>query len=328
MLAPTAHGPSALRDRLVRSLPVVLTATIGLLVGLGVTYVALHDGDEGPSVFDGPPSVQAIDRPAGGTTDAGITGGAILEQAAQPASFPVPEREPSSARSSLQQFLDAEATDRSEVSFALLAPEAQRGFGSVAAWRQTRAERVIPRTATVTAERADRDATVDVTIRATRTPEITPFRGLVPGVATEVWRLQRTDAGWRVVAGRPRTIEPELAPDPLAVTTAQRWVEGAQRCDDAITGLQLLPQLLGKPELADGVCTSTTAGGASYSAEQMARPAADLPELTAFVAAYGPSVGRWARGVVVGNGSNEFTVVLGPLGGEWRVLGLTSAPST
>lgn len=326
MFATPTDGPLALRDRVVHSLPVVLTATIGLLVGLGVTYIALNDGDGADSRFDGPPSVQTIERPAGAATDAGITGAGILEQARQPATFAAPEREPTSARTALQQFLEAEATDRSDASFALLAPDAQRGFGSVAAWRQTRAERVIPRSATVTTERPAGAGATDVTVVASRIPEITPFRGFVPATATEVWRVRRTDVGWRVAGGRARTSEPELAPDALAVDTTRRWVEGARRCEEAVTELQLAPQLLGKPELADALCTADA--DAAWSAEQVVRPAADLPDLTSFVAAYGPSVGRWARGVVVRSDGNEFTVVLGPLGQEWRVMGLTSAPST
>lgn len=321
--------PTGRLGRVVQLLPVALMAVTGLLLGLGITFLALHDEDAGPSVFGGPASVATIERPAGGAHDLGITGAAILQRAQQPAVIPTPDHEPANAAEALQAFLDAEAADHSEVSYALLDPAAQKRSGSIAAWRQTRAERVVPRTASVVSQRNAAGA-AEVTIRAVRTPEITPFRGFVPAVATETWRVQRTASGWRVLDGRPTAMEAELAPDAAAVAVAQRWIDGASRCDKSVAGLQLVPQLLGKPELADAACKAGR--DATWRAEGAARPAADLPDLTPFVAAYGPSVGRWARGVVVHSdaattGSSEFTVLLGPLGQEWRVLGLTSAPS-
>ena len=304
-------------------LQLALSVTIGLLVGLGVTYVALRD-DAGASAFDGPPSVAAIERPAGSAAS-GVddSGEAILARAAAAESTPpaTPAVEPRTAQAALARFLEAETADRADESFALLAPDAQRRYGSVAAWRQSRAERVVAATFTITGERATADGT-EVTVQARRTPSITPFRGLVPAESTEQWLVQRPAGSvWRVARPTPLRSEPLLPNDAGAVTTAQRWVDGAARCDAAITDLQLERALLGAADRADLACRTK---GAWRAVDGEVVPAAELADATSFVAAYGPSVGRWARAVPVSNGTERFLVVLGPVGQDWRVMGLAS----
>jgi hypothetical protein len=318
------------RHRRISSIaPVVLTVVIGLLIGIGVTYVALRPDDQGASAFDGPPSVQTIDRPAGAVAHAAPSPDEILATAALASSTVAsPTTEPSSARAALADFLTAEIEDRSDASFALLSPEAQRSFGSVGAWRQSRSDRVIPQRFTFVAERVvaggGGDARTDITIRAERSPSITPFRGLVATQATERWALERTESGrWRLRRATASSTEPQLPPDGAARATAQRWVEQAAACADPATvllPLQLARDLLGAVDLSGLACEV----GGTWSASTAAVPVAELPDVTTFVAAFGPSVGRWGRGVAVTNGTRTMTVLLGPLGGEWRVMGLTS----
>lgn len=309
---PAASAP----PWLVRHARLLLTSTVGLLVGIGVTYVALRP-EPVPSVFSGPPSVQAVDRPAPVSGESGIR----LPGAFRPTA---PSAEPASARAALVAFLDAEVADRSGSaearsidSFSLLDPVTQERHGSVAAWRSTRAERAVPEGYAVTAERRV-DAGVELTVAASRTPSITPFRGLVAAKTTERWFVSRTAAGgWRVRDGRAASTTPEIPPDAAAVAAAKRWTDGAARCDRSIVDLQVEPSLLGSPQLSQVACDAK----GTWSTVDI-RPVDELGAITPFVAAYGSGVGRWGRGVDVASGDERFTVVLGPVGNEWRVMGL------
>ncbi len=303
--------------------PVVVTIAVGLVIGIGVTYTALRPHDE-PSVsaFDGAPSVQTIDRPAGLTSRSAPTAEEILANATiTAASVATPAAEPANARAALTEFLTAEAADRSETSFALLTPDVQRRYGSLAAWRQSRSDRVVPQRFTILGESAVNATQSVVTIRAERSPSITPFRGLVPAESTERWALEQNEASqWRVRSASATTTEPQLPADADARAVAQQWVDRAAACETAATrALQVAPDLVGATDLSGLACEA----GGLWSTTSEAVPVADLPDVTAFVAAFGPSVGRWARGVVVANGDQQMTVILGPLGGEWRVVGLT-----
>lgn len=305
--------------------PVVLTVAIGLLVGIGSTYVALRPETEIASAFSGPPSVQTIDRPAGAASRPVPSTDEILAYATLAAStVAAPMGEPTSARAALTDFLTAEIDDRSDVSFALLSAEAQRGYGSVAAWRQSRSDRVVPRRFTIVSERAtEGSARSEVTIRAERSPSITPFRGLVAALTVERWALERrADTGWRLRRATAAAAEPQLPTDAAARAIAQRWVEQAAACPktDSLAPIQLAPDLLGAVDLSGLACEA----GGTWSTTTAAVPVAELPDVTTLVAAFGPSVGRWGRGVAVTNGTQKMTVVLGPLGEEWRVMGLTS----
>jgi hypothetical protein len=274
------------------------------------------------SAFDGPPSVKTIDRPAGSTARPAPSGDEILANATDTAaSVADPAVEPADARAALTEFLNAEATDRSETSFALLAPDVQRRYGSLAAWRQSRSDRAVPRRFTILDERAVDASHAVVTIRAERNPSITPFRGLVAAESTERWALETSAASrWRVRSASATTTEPHLPSDVDARATAQQWVERAAACETGATrSLQVAPDLVGGTDLSGLACEA----GGIWSTTSGAVPVADLPDVTAFVAAFGPSVGRWARGVVVANGDQHMTVILGPLGRDWRVVGLT-----
>lgn len=288
-------------------------------------FLVFRPGNDGASYFDGPATVSEIDRPAGSAAPS-LTGEEILESAAGAAPTAPPATEPASARAALQAFLDAEIADRASDSFALLHPDTKQRYATVAAWRQSRSDRVIPRQFSIVGERQVAGGHMDMTVRANRAPSITPFRGLVPAESTERWRVERSAEGWRVRGGMPQSVEPVLPADEVAVTAAQRWVDAASRCEPAATAQQVDPVLVGAAEIAADICEAkarwTTSG---------IRPLAEVSDVTAFVAAFGPSVGRWGRGVEVtspgAGGTDRFTVVLGPVGREWRVIGLTTASS-
>ena len=287
-----------------RRIVVGLVVMIGLLVGFAVAALVFRD--EAPSNFSGAPSVDRIELPAAGAI-ATVT----------PAVAPAPIDEPPSARAALEQYLTAETDRRSDVSFALVDRGTTDRVKTVAAWESERANRLLPESFTVTSVRVA-DGGTDVTVAAARQPAVSPLTGLVPARSAEVWRVVREDDRWRVLSGQPVDVQPVLPPDAAAVDAATAWLERAAACDDPGTQqLQLPGAVLGSPSLAEGPCEQSD----SYSAAGASVALAELPNSTVFVSAYGPGVGRWGRAVAV-TGERRFTIVLAPLGDEWRVMGL------
>ena len=307
---PTLRDRSALPGR--RTI-VALLVVIGLILGFGVAYLAFRE-PTGPSNFDGAPSITEFDLPAplptAGAADATIP-------------TPVVVSEPATPRAALEQFLNAEIARTPDASFALLDGPTRQTNGTVAAWQSTRANRLLPEQFTVIGEKSTPVGT-DLTISATRTPAVTTVTGLVPAKSEETWRVVK-DGGWRVVGGRATDVRPILPSDALATSAAAAWLEKVASCDaEGALPLQLSANLSGAPGFRDVPCKAkgTWTAGKAF-------PVSELVNSTVFVSAYGSSVGRWARAVpAVGNG--RFTIVLAPLGDEWRVMGLvpqgTSSP--
>lgn len=286
-----------------------LVVVIGLVFGFAVAVLVFRE--ESPSNFSGAPSVERIDLPAFGAI-AAVT----------PPLAPATIDEPGSAEAALQQFLDAEITRRSEVSFALLDAATTERFGTVAAWQSQRANRLLPEEFTVTSV-APTASGADITIEARRAPAVTPLTGLVPAQSTEIWRADNGSGSWRISSGQPVDVFPVLPSDAAAVDVAARWLAAADSCDEAaMAAAQLGGALLGSPALADGPCERPE----SFSAATAAVVLAEQSNSTVFVSAFGPGVGRWGRAVAV-TGDPRFTIVLAPLGDEWRVMGLVADAS-
>ncbi len=301
---PTLREPSVLPGR---RLIVALLVVIGLILGFGVAYLVFRE-PAGPSIYDGAPSVTEFDLPA--TKPSGQ-----VDLSSSPPSTPVVANEPASARAALVRYLDAEITKTSDVAFGLVDAKTQQSDGPVANWQNTRANRLLPEQYKVLSERSDADG-VELTISASRAPAVSALIGLVPAKSEETWRVVN-DGGWRVVRGRPVEVRPLLPVDAAATTAGAAWLERAAACDDTGTAsLQLTANLLGAPSIATSICKDK----ANWTAGK-AFPAAELPNSTVLVSAYGPGVGRWARAVPV-TGPSRYTIVLAPLGDEWRVMGL------
>lgn len=298
--SPTAASVSR-RTRLVTP---ILVLVLALLVGFAVAYLVFRE-PQAPSAFDGPPSVTELQLPAAGAAPS----------ASPAAAAPAVVSEPASPRDAVRRFLEAEVARRHDVSFALLDTKSRSSRGPLAAWQNDRPNRLVPETFAIL--RAEPTAEgVDVSISARRAPALSPITGLVPARSEETWRVVN-DGGWRVSGGRPVDVRPELPSDAAATAAGAAWLERAASCDTAgADALQLSTNLLGSPALRDGTCRSKgtwTAGNAFAVAE--------LPDSTVFVSAYGPGVGRWARAVPV-TGTGRYTIVLAPLGDEWRVMGV------
>ena len=163
---------------------------------------------------------------------------------------------------------------------------------------------------------------VDVTVTLAHPAAIDPFAGLVPGRTVEVWRASRQDGRWRVAAD-PRSVRADLPGDDRAPGAVTAWVERLLGCDRAgAAALQAGAELYGPADLPELPCR--TRGRWTVAAPE---PFDAAVEPEAYVAAFGPEVGAWARLVPVQGPRTRFSVVVGPLGDAWRVLGTDSDPT-
>src|ERR671911_358414 len=159
-------------------------------------------------------------------------------------------------------------------------------------------------------------AAADVTVTLAHPAAIDPFAGLVPARTVEVWRASRQDGRWRVAA-EPVSLRAQLPGDDRAPEAVSAWVERLLDCDrPGAADLQAGAELYGPADLAELPCTER---GRWTVAAPEGFDAAVEPE--AYVAAFGPEVGAWARLVPVQGPRTRFSVVVGPLGDAWRVLG-------
>jgi hypothetical protein len=131
-----------------------------------------------------------------------------------------------------------------------------------------------------------------------------------------VWPASRQDGRWRVAAD-PVSVRAQLPGDDRAPEAVTAWVQRLLACDrQGAAGLQAGSELYGPADLAQLPCRER---GRWTVAAPEGFDAAVEPE--GYVAAFGPEVGSWARLVPVQGPGTRFSVVVGPLGDAWRVLG-------
>lgn len=311
---PSVRRPKqvVVRERLVLG----LAAAIFLIVGTSVAMLFVDRGDDGRTPFDGPSTVASFPFEAAESVRP-----VSIESAFTPMS---PATEPASARKALEAFLEAERDGDAETAFALLSEDAQERATNPAGWQQQRATRLVPESFKIGAEERDDEDAVTITVTSKRTPSVDPFAGFLPAASTEKWRLVKENAGWRLRSGRPSEVDPEMPTDAEATTVAGTWLKAASSCDlDAVESTELDANLLGSLDLREQPCDrkDLKIGEVVEFAE--------IGDVAPFVAAYGPSVGRWARAVMIEpppgagttDGTGTFALALAPLGSTWRVMG-------
>jgi hypothetical protein len=307
---PAPTGTTARRSGGVRaSLKVVGVGALGLAVGVGATLAVNGLRGGGDPVA----SVQRLDLPA--TPAAGAAGG---ERAAE--AKPVVA---GTARAAVQRFLNATAREDFAGAYRLLDEAGRKRYPTVARWTRAQADRaVISGVRVGTARRAGGRA-LDVTVELAHPAAIDPFAGLVPARTVEVWRARPQGAGWRVAAD-PVSVRADLPSDRRAPDAVAAWVQRLVGCDrQGAAALQAGADLYGPADLAEAPCRLR---GRWTVAAPQGFDAAVEPE--AYVAAFGPDVGSWARLVPVQGPGTRFHVVVGPLGDAWRVLGTDPAQQT
>ena len=286
-----------------RLVHVVGVGALGLAVGIGATLAVNGLRGGGDPVA----SVQRLDLPA--TPAAAAAAGGKGADEARPVVA-------GTARAAVQRFLKATAREDFAGAYRLLGAAGRKRYPSAARWTRAQADRTaITGVRVGTAKPAGR-RTTDVTVRLTHPPAIDPFAGLVPARTVEVWRARSEGGGWRVAAD-PVSVRAELPSDRRAPDAVTAWVQRLVGCDlQGATALQVGADLYGPADLAEAPCRQRgrwTVGGPQRFDE------AAEPE--AYVAAFGPDVGSWARLVPVQGPGTRFHVVVGPLGDAWRVLG-------
>jgi hypothetical protein len=286
-----------------RLLRLVGVGVAGIAVGVAVTLTAAGLGGGAGRAA----SVQRLDLPAGAAAPAAAAPGGAGKAAAVRAG---------SARAAVQRFLQAGADGDFGVAYGLLDQAGRKRYPTLARFTRAQADRAVATAVRVGRERRAGEDRADVTVTLSHPAAIDPFAGLVPARTVEVWRASRQDGRWRVAAG-PVSVRADLPADDRAPEAVTAWVERLLGCDrQGAAGLQAGAELYGPADLAGLPCQErgrwTVAAPESFEA-------AVEPE--AYVAAFGPEVGSWARLVPVQGPRSRFSVVVAPLGDTWRVLG-------
>lgn len=278
-------------------------------LALGVGGIALFGGDDKPSYRPGTPSVTAFSFST-----------SVPEAPVPPPEVvPVLAVEPADARAAVLAFLQPLADGDPGQAYPLLDEASRRRFPTMASWIRAQADRATPVTFEPGASRPDpaRPGAFVIELEATHRPSLDATRGLVPARSSSSWLVRREGDTWRVSAD-PLSFRPVMPADAAATDVVQRWVSRLAACDTAGAGeLQVTPYLYGPASLARTPCAASgtwTAG----------KPTGldTTPDPRAFLAAFGPDVGSWARLVPVEGPGGTFLAAVAPTGDSWQVMGV------
>jgi hypothetical protein len=291
------HSARPARRRLLRLAGI---GVLGIAVGVGATLAAHRAGGR-PALAA---SVQRLDLPAAASKAGPARAGAAAPVRA------------GTARAAVRRFLQAGAGGDPAVAYGLLDRAGLKRYPSLARFTRAQADRAEVTAVRVGRERPAGGDRAEVTVILSHPAAIDAFTGLVPARTVEVWAASRQDGRWRVAAD-PVSVRAELPGDDRAPGAVTAWVERLLGCDrQGAAGLQAGTELYGPADLAERPCRER--GRWTVAAPQRFDAAVE-PE--AYVAAFGPEVGTWARLVPVQGPRTRFSVVVGPLGDTWRVLG-------
>ncbi|HUG83737.1 MAG TPA: hypothetical protein VMM13_04185 [Euzebya sp.] len=282
---------------------IVIALVIGLAGGFAATLLLGGTaGDPAPAA-----AAAVVDPTRDGDPEADVQ-----LPAPDPVADPAAARDPEAA---LRGFLAAEAAGAWETSYGYLTDRLRDTvYTSAAAWVRAHAD--FPQ---VTAYRVD-EVTTDAAAGRANARTLTGFQatidpvlGLVAARGRTDWTLQRDAAGlWRVDTDQTRS-QPLYPSADGAARTARAWVDARVGCQD--TG-DLEAGLVGTRALADRLCAEDQDGRVTIT-EVIALT--DMAETATLLSEFGPEVFSWARTVTVA-ATSPFTLVLGPVGEEWRVV--------
>ena len=292
-------SPFPLPARLLR---VAAVGALGLAIGVGATVAVSGLRRQSESVasvqrLDLPGQAEAAQRPDDGTARPVVAG---------------------TARAAVERFLEATARQDHATAYGLLDRAGRKRYPSLARWTRAQADRTAVSGVRVGSQRraGGPAGAVDVTVRVAHPAAIDPFAGLVPASTVELWRARSEGGHWRVAAD-PVSVRAQLPSDHGAPEAVTSWVRRLLACDrQGAAGLQAVTDLYGPGDLAELPCKER---GRWTVAAPQGFDAAVEPE--AYVATFGPEVNSWARLVPVQGPRTRFSVVVGPLGDTWRVLG-------
>lgn len=237
----------------------------------------------------------------------------------QPSALPDPQPTPRPhLADAVRDLLAAEQRSDRAGSFLLLSRRSRDEYVDVADWTARRQE--LPAITGFSidpgseGEGGDRSGTVVAVVE--HLPGLDPFKGLSAARETQTFSGTNDGEGW-LVDGDP-AVERWLPPDQLAVESAASWVAAVQACDQPkALELQAVSTLFGSAEGAVGLCGKQ--GRVEPASVERLRPGEASTDI---VAQYSTDALSWARVVEITSPA-AFSVVLAPLGDDWRVLGLS-----
>jgi hypothetical protein len=301
---------AALLRRAQKPVLVTIVSVTGLAVGVGGALLFWRDNGDG--VAKPVPSATRVRLPR-----------SVAQPGPRPITgdpAPVPVVEPSTAREALTNFLQAQIDKHADAAYALITTDSRAHFPSLSTWETRGVDRLVPSAFALGDERAaevDRGQAVDIDVNATHEPSLDTFSGLVPGHARETWRVWRENDHWRVDPEPVKTV-PVLPVDSGAEDVVRAWVARMEACDKAgARTLQLSSLLYGPIQLGQAPCKEQGAWQVGTTARFDA-----APDNGTYVAAFGPGVGSWGRLVPVKGPRSHFFAAVGPLGDDWRVIGV------
>src|SRR5438552_2456520 len=214
----------------------------------------------------------------------------------------------------VRALLAAEQQGDHDASFHLLSSMALTTHPDAESWGKRRME--LPEITAFTVNSTQKDVVVTT---VSHDPGLDPFVGLRAAHDTQRWTVTKERGGWLVDA-EPQ-ISFDLPSDGTAPVVALQWAKAVQACDQSkATALQVEPDLLGTPAGPLGLCKSTSTLKASKPA-----PTSPGPGSAELVSQYGDSALSWSRTVEIDGGPTAVSVVLAPIGSNWRVLGLVNS---
>jgi hypothetical protein len=290
-----------------RAMKQVAVVAAGLALGVGA--ISVFGGDDTPAYHPGTPSVSAFAFP----TSVPDGPPPVVDVA------PPPAVEPATPKAAVTAFLQPLADGRPEAAYALLDDASRRRFPTLASWIRGQADRANPVTFEVGASRpnAERPGAFEVDVTATHHPSLDAIRGLVPARSTSVWLVRREGDTWRM-SSDPLTLRPILPAEADATRVVQGWLTLMAACDaTGAAGLQVAPSLYGPAGLVKAPCEKhgTWTAGQPVGLDR-------TPDPRAFLAAFGPEVGTWARLVPVSGPDSRFLAAVAPMGDGWQVMGV------
>jgi len=284
-------------------------AVVVVGLALGVGGIAVFGGDDKPSYQPGTPSVTAFSFAT-----------SVPEGPPRaPEVLPVLATEPADARSAVTAFLQPLADGSPEQAYPLLDEASRKRFPTMASWIRSQADRATPVTFEVGDARPNRErpGAFEVDSSATHNPSLDATRGLVPGRSSSMWLVRRESETWRVSA-EPLSFRPVLPAEAVATDVVQAWVSLLAACEQSTAAqLQVKAGLYGPANFVQAPCQQrgTWSAGQPVGLDS-------TPDPRAFLAAFGPEVGTWARLVPVQGPGSKFLAAVAPMGDTWQVMGV------
>lgn len=218
----------------------------------------------------------------------------------------------------LEAFMQAEMAADFEKSFGFLSASDQEQASDAAEWTADHFM-ILP---TIEGYQISSDSSdgirSEVNVALALRSELDQLAGLTTATADSTWVLVDEQNVWRI-ALTESTIVSVYLDDETADQAVEMWAQQRQQCTPA---LQWDQTLVGFPSLADALC------GANGSVEVgPVQALSDAAEAAAFLAAFGPEVGLWARVVEVKSPA-ALRVVVAPIGEQWLVIGVLEPSSS